>query len=791
MTAAYRTIATGGGTSGTGNRTTALTVALDDLLVVACTASTNTNASPTCTDDAGGTYTLLGTALWNTSASIGSVFVRNTLIPTASDGTSVTVTVATGTNDAAEIAIVAVKGMMRAGSAAIRGSGFHANGATSTSPTATLSANALTGNVTICGVFSGDTTTTPPSGWTERGDTSQATPTTALEVATRDSGFTSAAITFGATQSTTWGAFAIELDGSNPLGGAWPLSAAALKSALAGYGTWTNGWLCDDASGNLAATFGGVTMNGTAASYSNAGALASGDAAVGLALSNPMSMATVPAIGTTGFAALMAVNATSALSSTPAYLFDAGRNNGGVTPWASIQGFGGAAPTFEILDDSNTYSASTTNIGNPLGYFVVLACYDASTKSVNLGVLDLSSGEIDVAGSVSVPTDGNLGTPPYLSFSTSAFSDGQTFQLAYAAIATGTGAADGLAANMGTALSSLYTSLTVNFVSTTGSSSGSATVAGVLAALAKMTGSSSGTGTASGAMAATAAITGSSGGAGAASGVCAATAKTTGSTSGNCTVTGSVSEGHNGTGSSNGFATVTGTIAAKASVAGSASGTATVAGVLAALARTTGSSAGVGSGSGVVTAAVATIGHAAGSCDVSGGTLSHTAKIALGIAANFWPDWGTPPDGTQGYWDAYWGLTPVTLAIASRVVTVGGGPNTGNNRAALVGVRPKAPLHRDIPGAVGDTLNETREALSTVISQDQTWGNHVDVTFTAANVPTKVATGSGGPAKGYYVTQSNADVRVFSADNPNPADLSRGFLWLQASGPAKVTLYIY
>jgi hypothetical protein len=77
-----------------------------------------------------------------------------------------------------------------------------------------LSQAALTGNPTLAAVASGDTTTTPPASWTERQDASQSTPTTALEVCTRDSGFTGTTITFGATQSTVYASMAIELDSS-------------------------------------------------------------------------------------------------------------------------------------------------------------------------------------------------------------------------------------------------------------------------------------------------------------------------------------------------------------------------------------------------------------------------------------------------------------------------------------------------------------------------------------------------------------------------------------------------
>src|SRR5678815_2576033 len=116
MALTYRASATGGGTTGTSDRTAAITPATGDLLVVFCAAEANTNASPTCTDDNGsGTYTLLNTALFGTG--ILSVFIRTAKMANA---TATTVTVATGSNTSAEIAIIAVAGANNAGSGMVR-----------------------------------------------------------------------------------------------------------------------------------------------------------------------------------------------------------------------------------------------------------------------------------------------------------------------------------------------------------------------------------------------------------------------------------------------------------------------------------------------------------------------------------------------------------------------------------------------------------------------------------------------------------------------------------------------
>lgn len=205
----------GGATSGTGDRTaTVTTPVVNDLWIVACFVSTNTNDAPTCSDNQGGTYTLVGTPanqVLPTSENCRlSIFVRNALISSTS---STTVTVATGSNTSGAIHVLPFSGMTRAGIAAIRSQGLQNNQAAG--PAApVLNQSALTGNPTIVIQGSADTTTTAPTNWIERFDTNFATPTIALETATRDSGFTGTTITFGAASSTAFCSYAIELDTS-------------------------------------------------------------------------------------------------------------------------------------------------------------------------------------------------------------------------------------------------------------------------------------------------------------------------------------------------------------------------------------------------------------------------------------------------------------------------------------------------------------------------------------------------------------------------------------------------
>lgn len=212
MAATYRASFTGGDTAGTSDRTVTITPAVGDLIVVFVALAGNV-ATLEMTDDNGvdGTYTRIASALWATSVNNAAVFVRNALIRNTD---STIITCASGSNTAGALVAVAVSGMLRTGLSAIRSYGLQQNQASGGTPTPVLNQSALNTNLTMTAVASADTTSTPNASWTERQDTSQATPTTALEVATRDSGFSGSSIAYGATQSADFASFAIELDGS-------------------------------------------------------------------------------------------------------------------------------------------------------------------------------------------------------------------------------------------------------------------------------------------------------------------------------------------------------------------------------------------------------------------------------------------------------------------------------------------------------------------------------------------------------------------------------------------------
>jgi hypothetical protein len=212
-TAKFRTSAAGGGTSGTTDRTVAITPAVGDLFIAFCVASVNTQTAPTMTDNNSGTYSLITTAQKATSADTMSVFVRNQFL---ANTTSTTLTCATGSNTAGEIVVVAVTGMSQTGSNAIRQSNRQENQASGGTPAPAFSSAALTDNMTLGAIFNATNpaTMTTPTNWTERQDVGQATPTTGLEVVTRDSGFTGTTVTWGSTSGSAFSSIIVELDAS-------------------------------------------------------------------------------------------------------------------------------------------------------------------------------------------------------------------------------------------------------------------------------------------------------------------------------------------------------------------------------------------------------------------------------------------------------------------------------------------------------------------------------------------------------------------------------------------------
>lgn len=405
MAAAYRTSAADGASSGTGNRTCAITPAVGDLLVVFCNASGNTNATPTCSDNNGsGTYTLITTALKNTSADTLSVFVRTALMVNT---TSTTVTVATGSNTAGEIVIVALSGMTQVGAAAVLQSAVQANQAASTTPAPAFSSSALTANVTLGAVANSTATAatmTEPTNWTERQDVGQGSPNTGLEVVSRDSGFTGTTVTWGSASSTAFASVILEMNGSSVTNTSRTPTVGSVAAAGVA-AAFVLGTILTPLVGAL--TLSPQPMIYGPAAYTQQGTLFLGDwtntdltpGAGGLALTGGAALNDLGVIGSAGSATLLGAAATLATTLTPAV---GGATLTGAQP--SVVAATSLAPSAGGLSASGTTFFFDSGILSSVGTLTLTGIPPAppsATLTPTVGGLILSGGQAGMSSDTS------------------------------------------------------------------------------------------------------------------------------------------------------------------------------------------------------------------------------------------------------------------------------------------------------------------------------------------------------------------------------------------------------
>lgn len=196
-----------------GSKTVTATPAVGDLIVIVVAHSgSTTSVAPTDNNSGGGgTYTLVNTAVKATSADTMQIWVRNNLITSA---TSTVFTQAPGTTTGGGLVVVDVQGMGKVGSASFRQSAIQSNQASGGTPAPVLGTTPRSYNPIIGAVFnaSNPATLTPRTNYTEIADLGYNTPATGLEVMYRNSGETSATITWGSTSGSAFASIAVELD---------------------------------------------------------------------------------------------------------------------------------------------------------------------------------------------------------------------------------------------------------------------------------------------------------------------------------------------------------------------------------------------------------------------------------------------------------------------------------------------------------------------------------------------------------------------------------------------------
>ncbi len=211
----------------------------------------------------------------------------------------------------------------------------------------------------------------------------------------------------------------------------WPTSAAACASAF-GWGTWASAWLCDEASGNLADAFGGITLTaGTTPTYSNAGAISGGrDLAVGFDASTQdrftaASVATYDLSDVTSLALYLCLHPSGNTNHN-----NAGKFQAGAGAWGTSLEVGGGI-TAATVDAIPTVATTTVNADHRGAFRDVLMVIDRTGQRLQLFTSLGTSTAVNITGIGSLTNAASfyLGGPPGLS------TFGHT--LAFAAVATG------------------------------------------------------------------------------------------------------------------------------------------------------------------------------------------------------------------------------------------------------------------------------------------------------------------------------------------------------------------
>lgn len=211
-TAQFVAAASGGRTDGAEITTVTTTPAVGELIIVYLNIADwdETNLDVTDNNSDGlGTYSEINHTTLDGTHTI-SAWVRDALVGSA---TSTNFSVTAVNQTACVVGVLRFSGVTKTGLTAIRQENTNID-TSAVTPSVSFAGSTLTSNIVVAGVGSGDTTQTPPATFTERVEANQATPTTALEVATVDSGFASSTITWGAASSTDWVAVAFEIDTS-------------------------------------------------------------------------------------------------------------------------------------------------------------------------------------------------------------------------------------------------------------------------------------------------------------------------------------------------------------------------------------------------------------------------------------------------------------------------------------------------------------------------------------------------------------------------------------------------
>lgn len=199
----------------------AFTPTAGDLLVAFCGAVGTDGVGATVTSTGNtASWTNVADILLNTAGNGGrlTVWVQTALCTAVS--TNVTLTQGADNSTGNHIFIYRIAGMTNTGSAAVRQQAEEPDHAAGTPQPTALASSAITTNPTIVAVHDEATSVgwTAPTSWTESaaGERAFSTPSSRMEVAHRNSGFTGTTVTWGSASSGEYASIVMEFDASAP-----------------------------------------------------------------------------------------------------------------------------------------------------------------------------------------------------------------------------------------------------------------------------------------------------------------------------------------------------------------------------------------------------------------------------------------------------------------------------------------------------------------------------------------------------------------------------------------------
>jgi len=270
---------------------------------------------------------------------------------------------------------------------------------------------------------------------------------TSTGLTTLSNSFWPCAITFASTNTRDLLGFAYDFD--------YPQTAAALATALGGYGDFTSGaaWLCNESSGDLAPVFGtGTLADSGTPTYSGIGARGGSDLAVGFdSSSDAFDGGDIFDVGASDDLVVVWGGRWSAAANRDIFCKYTGTTGWRISSETSSIRVGVADGVDTVTQEVSTLPVGTNYIG-----IVVL---ERATSKIRIAVHDLTSGTATVSSEMSVSAVGDTSNASSLTLGSHAgyWGNGSGHTVSYLAIATGSGVATGMSTNLSTILSSFAT----------------------------------------------------------------------------------------------------------------------------------------------------------------------------------------------------------------------------------------------------------------------------------------------------------------------------------------------